>query len=125
MPDNSPSAESRQHDFSAQYKRLFETAECRTQVELADFFGIRQSSIADAKKRRSIPAEWLLKLLLLKGIHPVWIKTGQGPRMMGAAGDTGIQPQPPIYLTEIRPPEECTTDDLLDEITRRILARLG
>ena len=62
--------------------RVFEAAGCRTQVELAEFLDIRQSSISDAKKRQSIPAEWLMKLLLRKGIHPEWILTGSGPRFM-------------------------------------------
>ncbi len=45
--------------FEAQYGRVFEAAGCRTQAELAAFLGIRQSSISDAKRRKSIPAEWL------------------------------------------------------------------
>ncbi len=49
-------------------QRVFTATGCRTQVELADMLGVKQSSISDAKKRKVIPAEWLVKLLRLKGI---------------------------------------------------------
>ena len=33
-------------------QRFFEAVECRTQAELAEFLGIKQSSISDAKKKK-------------------------------------------------------------------------
>ena len=102
--------------------RVFAAAECRTQVELADFLGIRQSSISDAKKRQAIPAEWLVKLLRLKGISPEWIMTGLGPKRLGPANDE--EPTHVIYLTERRPPVECTAQELVNELVRRALAAL-
>ena len=53
-----------QTEAAARLSRVFEAAECRTQMELADVLGIRQSSISDAKRRGVIPPEWLIKLLL-------------------------------------------------------------
>ena len=44
-------------------QRFFEAVECRTQAELAEFLGIKQSSISDAKKRKTIPPDWLLTAL--------------------------------------------------------------
>lgn len=61
-------------------QRFFEAAECRMQTELAEFLGIRQSSIADAKKRGTIPSDWLLALWRKKGVNPDWILTGLGAR---------------------------------------------
>ena len=99
-------------------KRVFEAAGCRTQTELADVLGIRQSSISDAKKRGSVPAEWLLKLLLLKGVNPVWIMTGQGAQWL----------QPMKQKTELCAwvtqksactPEAYSTETLLKELLRR------
>lgn len=106
--------------------RVFEAAGCRTQTELADFFGIRQSSIADAKKRGSIPAEWLVTLLKKRGINPEWIMTGQGPRLLEPAG-TGTEaalpaPQSPPVATQAegkQTVEDCTMDELVAEILRR------
>lgn len=42
--------------------RVFEAAECRTQIALAELLGIKQSSISFAKRRGTIPADWLVKL---------------------------------------------------------------
>ena len=58
-------------------QRFFEAVECRTQAELAEFLGIKQSSISDAKKK-TIPPDWLLTALRKKGIRPDGILTGQG-----------------------------------------------
>lgn len=68
--------------MSSPFQRIFEAADCRTQTQLADFLGIRQSSISDAKRRQAIPPEWLVKLLRLKGINPDWILTGKGPQYL-------------------------------------------
>ena len=67
-----------QSDFESQFRRVFEAASCRTQMELATFLEIRQSSISDAKRRRSIPSEWLIKLFDKKHTNPDWIRTGLG-----------------------------------------------
>lgn len=105
-------------------ERFFEAAGCRTQVELAEFLGIRQSSIADAKKRGSIPSDWLLTLWRKRGTNPDWVLWGQGPK--------GLQPSYPvetlepltIYIKEIRPPEECSIEELMTEVVRRIKCHL-
>ncbi|MCC8195112.1 MAG: helix-turn-helix domain containing protein [Deltaproteobacteria bacterium] len=65
-----------------QIARLFEAAGCRTQAELAELLGIRQSSIAVAKRRNRLPADWLLKLLRLRNINPDWIIFGEGAKYL-------------------------------------------
>ena len=79
------------------FNRLCDITGCRTQTHLADLLGRRQSSISDAKKRNAIPAEWLVKLLRLKGINPEWILTGLGPQNLGPADDEPATHV--IYLT--------------------------
>lgn len=128
--------------------RVYEAAECRTQAELGDFFGIRQSSISDAKRRRAIPPEWLLTLLRRKGINPEWILTGQGekyfvlpasgpfvpedrkdpgaPDISGEPGPVSGDMQssaPPAPIAKTA--KECTTQELLTELVRRVLANLS
>lgn len=100
--------------------RVFEVSRCRTQMELAELLEIRQSSISDAKKRNAIPAEWLVKLLRLKGTNPEWILTGLGPQKLGPAD--GESAEHVIYLTEIKPPKECSAQDLVNELVRRALS---
>lgn len=60
-------------------KRIQATTHTRSQTELASFLGISQSSIAEAKKRQSIPADWYLKLFEKLGVNPDWLKSGSGP----------------------------------------------
>jgi hypothetical protein len=102
--------------------RVFEAAECSTQQALAEFLGIRQSSISDAKKRGAIPAEWLLKLLRHKCINPEWVMYGIEPKHLGPA--TGEALARIVYLTEIKPPKECTAQELVTELVRRALVEL-
>lgn len=104
------------------FERLYYIAECRTQTELADLLGIKQSSISDAKKRNAIPAEWLVKLLRFKGINPEWALTGFGPQKLGPAD--GEPATHVVYLTETRPPKECSAQDLVNELVRRALGHL-
>ena len=86
-------------------QRFFEAVECRTQAELAEFLGIKQSSISDAKRRKTIPPDWIL--------------TGQGARMLQSCDGTGTVVPLHVPVLEIRPPEECTMEELMVEIFRR------
>lgn len=102
------------------FARLRAITKCRTQLELATLLGISQSSISDAQKRNAIPAEWLVKLLRMKGINPEWILTGFGPKKLGPA--CGESATPVVYLTKIKPPPKCSSQELFNELVRRILA---
>lgn len=62
------------------YPRLLEAAECQSQIELANFLGTRQSLISDAKRRGTIPVDWLAFLQKTKGIRPEWILSGIAPK---------------------------------------------
>lgn len=105
-------------------KRVFEAAGCRTQTELAHFLGIRQSSISDAKRRGSIPADWLLKLLLLRGINPVWVLTGQGAQWLQPAEQLPVL-SPLVTSKNVCTPEAYSTEALLQELLRRATQRNG
>ncbi len=65
--------------FREAYERIKYATNCRTQVEIAKVLDIRQSSISDAKRRDSVPAEWIMKLFEKFGLNPDWIKQGIGP----------------------------------------------
>lgn len=64
--------------FDAAMARILSITGTRTQVELAEQLGIRQSSISDAKRRQSIPDAWLISLYRLRQANPDWIMTGEG-----------------------------------------------
>ncbi|SBW05752.1 putative DNA-binding protein [uncultured delta proteobacterium] len=112
--------------FEEQLQRIHCSLQTRTQTELAEFLDIRQSSVSDAKKRQSVPAEWLLKLLRLKGVNPEWILTGHGPRLLRPveADDKAEKPEPaaspaPARQLENLPMHRCTMDELMAEVVRR------
>lgn len=50
----------------------------QTQTELAKLLEVSQSSVAEAKRRQSIPADWYLKLFEKLGVNPDWLKKGNG-----------------------------------------------
>lgn len=105
-------------------KRVFAAAGCRTQAELANFLGIKQSSISDAKKRGAIPSEWLLILWRKTGINPDWILTGRGAKGLQPVDYEKVVSPHTVYLTERRPPEECSVEDLMIEIVQRVSKKI-
>ena len=66
-------------NFDEIFERIKLATNTRTQVELADVLDIRQSSISDAKRRNSVPADWFMKLFEQFGLNPDWLKKGNGP----------------------------------------------
>lgn len=85
-------------DFQTAYDRIREATGSRTQSEVASLLGVKQSSISDAKRRNSIPAQWLLILFDKRALNPTWVRTGEGaPYLAQSPG------QPPNLFT----PEQC------------------
>lgn len=62
--------------------RLTEVLGIKTQAELAEKMEIRQSSVADAKRRGGIPDSWLLKIACSYHINPLWIVHGTGSKFL-------------------------------------------
>nr|WP_321513112.1 helix-turn-helix domain-containing protein [uncultured Pseudodesulfovibrio sp.] len=62
--------------FEERLQRIKDVLGVRTQVQLAEAIGCRQSSISDAKRRCSIPDGWLITLWRLTGYSPDWILDG-------------------------------------------------
>ncbi len=114
-----------QSDFDSQYRRLLEATGCRTQVELAEILGIRQSSISDAKRRNTIPSDWLVKVFEKKRINPDWIRMGAGSRWLQASSAAGEMPPTVTTVIERRSAEDCSTDELIAEVMRRALKVMG
>ena len=77
-------------NFDEIFERIKLATRTRTQIELANVLDIRQSSISDAKRRNSIPADWCMKLFERFGLNPDWIKKGTGPMYLRT--ETGYAP---------------------------------
>lgn len=77
-------------NFDNIFERIKLATNTRTQMELAEVLEIRQSSISDAKRRNSVPAEWYMKLFESFGLSPDWLKKGDGPMFLRT--DQGYTP---------------------------------
>ena len=67
------------HIYEKTIERIKAVTRTRTQNELAEILAIRQSSIADAKRRQSVPGAWYMTLFEKLGVNPDWLKSGIGP----------------------------------------------
>ena len=116
----SPHGQAPCSSFESQYRRVFEAAGCKTPAELAVILEISQSAIHGARRRGKIPAEWLIVLLEKKRINPEWILYDGCVKYL-IPSDTCPGMPHVVRITEVRPPEECSAQDLFNELTRRAL----
>lgn len=105
-------------DFESSMKRILSETGLKTQVQLASLLGIRQSSISDAKRRGSIPADWLLKLFFTRNLNPDYLLNGE-PALKylvpsgGAEGGMTIEQLRAQIRAELATPR--TKDDVFSE----------
>ena len=89
------------------FDKIFERAKLatktRTQMELATLLGIRQSSISDAKRRNSVPADWYMKLFESYNLNPFWLKYGAGPMYLHVGGSYVEPEQAPASCENAAP----------------------
>ena len=114
-------------DAKTQFARILAATGCRTQMELANLLGIRQSSVSEVVKRNRIPPRWLVKLQRL-GVNIDWITAGKGPQYVPRHEDTQEateQGQEPLRLrdadlTILHNILRCfPSQDLVAELNRR------
>lgn len=65
--------------YKAILKRIRLVTNTKTQRQLGNELGFRQSTIAESERRRAIPSEWFIRLFEKRGVNPDWLKTGCGP----------------------------------------------
>lgn len=110
-------------DFDAQMERIRFITGVRTQVDLADFLGVRQSAVSDAKRRGKIPTDWLIAIMRVKNANPEWILTGKGPYCFSEPVPPG-QYETHDQVQERREDETAlrrlSSKALADELLRRI-----
>lgn len=86
--------------FQEVYGRILLSTNARTQVEIANVLEIRQSSISDAKRRDSVPADWYMKLFEKFGLNPDWLKKGSGPMYLRVDQNYSPVEAPGSFVTE-------------------------
>jgi phage repressor protein C with HTH and peptisase S24 domain len=65
-------------NFDSFLKRVFSATGIDSQTELANFLRINRSAITQARKKESIPANWILQLFRRYDLNPDWLETGSG-----------------------------------------------
>ena len=73
--------------FDAFFARVSAATQIRSQTELADVLGINRSAITQAKKKGTIPANWILGLSRKFGLNPEWLERGTGDPRDGGMDD--------------------------------------
>jgi phage repressor protein C with HTH and peptisase S24 domain len=66
------------HRFESFFERVTAATQIRSQTELAAVLGINRSAITQAKKKGTIPANWVLGLSRKFGLNPDWLEKGIG-----------------------------------------------
>ncbi|MCD6295504.1 MAG: helix-turn-helix transcriptional regulator [Deltaproteobacteria bacterium] len=66
------------HHFESFFERVTAATQIRSQTELAAVLGINRSAITQAKKKGTIPANWVLGLSRKFGLNPDWLERGTG-----------------------------------------------
>lgn len=92
--------------FEQAFERIKAVTGAKTQLDVGEILGIRQSSISDAKRRGAIPAGWQVIMLKRYGVNPEWLDTGEGPMYLA--------PSDGFRLATI------STDALLAELAVRV-----
>lgn len=95
--------------FDEVFDRIKLATNTRTQVELAEVLDIRQSSISDAKRRNSVPADWYMKLFEKFGLNPDWLKKGSGPTYLRT--DQGYEPMDALAGASLEDPARYSDPD--------------
>ena len=71
----------RKFDVNAAYDRMLESAGCKDFNELARILGISAGAYIElAKKKKSLPNNWLIKLFDMLGCNPSYIRYGTLPK---------------------------------------------
>ncbi len=99
--------------FDEQMERIKLITGKRTQLELADLLGVKQSSISDAKRRGKIPSGWLVMLMRYKHANPDWVS---GPVFVS------FPPVEPHYETGDAAAERKADEEALRRLSPRMLA---
>ncbi len=100
--------------FEAAMERIKEVFGVRTQVQLAEILDVRQSSISDAKRRCSIPSDWLLKIWRISGYSPDWIMEGDDCGHRFAV--TSNEAKEPVNACSIREEIEADVNKKMDNL---------
>lgn len=99
--------------FAERMERVKTVTLTNTQVQLAEFLDVRQSSVSDAKRRCSIPSEWLLTILSRTNVNPAWILNGDSEMKFRTPNN---EPGTIVNVKELRQSIEAEVREELDNL---------
>ena len=70
--------------FNIFYERAAGALNISSHSELADLLKVNRSAISQARRKDSVPANWLLELFRQFGLSPHWLEGGDGPAFLKA-----------------------------------------
>lgn len=109
------------NSYEKQLERIKKVTGCKTQYELADYFGVTQASVSNAHKKQVITANYFLRLYEKNFIHPEWIRTGHGPQtLIPASFEHALEI---VLENKSRLLAKMSTGDLATELCRRAMAK--
>ena len=73
-------------NFNGFFARVSESMGIASFSELAAVLRVNRSSNTQARKKDSIPANWLLELFRSHGLNPDWLENGSGPQWLKPDG---------------------------------------
>ena len=107
--------------LTEQMKRLHHAAGTGTQQELAEYLGVPQALISDARRRGAIPGDWLAIVARSRNIDPDWVLTGRGrpyreDAVAGYVDAYAAQEEAEIRASLRRMPSRLLAEELLRRI---------
>lgn len=71
-----------ENQFQTFFDRVSSALGIKNLSELATLLRVNRSSITQARKNNSVPANWLLALFRSQGLNPDWLEGGDGPKWL-------------------------------------------
>ena len=93
------------NQFEDKFSRLWRSVGAKNDSELARALGVIQQTVSAARKRKTIPCSWIIKISENYGISCDWLLYGEGPKYRDQARLNSAQPSPPVeglHLSLIR-----------------------
>ncbi|OQY50064.1 MAG: transcriptional regulator [Desulfobacteraceae bacterium 4572_87] len=84
------------HRFESFFERVTAATGIRSQTELAAVLGINRSAVTQAKKKGTIPANWVLGLSRKFGLNPDWLERGAGAPKENKSHDSEFDKIPKV-----------------------------
>ena len=121
---SAPQQRPSQSEFQEQLLRIRQITGASTQAEMAEFFNTTLYAVKTACRKRKIPAEWIVFLVMWRGVNPEWILRGIGDcclvQIRLGGYETGEDAA--VRWQKLEAFAKISSQGLADELLRRLAA---